>query len=229
MSKVITVLAVGDYLRWGNILTLPKIREYATEYGWDFFLVDHLQRPFTGYWDYVWEMVGVFYELLGRYDRLLSIPVDSIIKPNARDISQLPTRVFYGMDELPIDTDPHNMHYGKKIWEYAMDVWPDEFPVTQDVPKHLYNTGPMLVDSSHRELFKRPSIEPTHGMLEMSLVNMRLHKYGMVHQDLRPGWFNSAHAWFPNQPRPDFLHCIWVHPNPKEEIVKAFMPLMGYE
>jgi hypothetical protein len=225
--KVIATLAVGDYLRWGNELTIPAIRAYAEKYGWDFVLVDHLERPINGYSDYVWEMVGWFYDLLGKYDRLLSIPVDSIIKSDARDISELPIGTFYGMDELPVDTSPYNMHYGKKIWEYSMEEWPDEFPKSADFPKHLYNTGPMLVDQSHRELFKKPSKEPNHGMLEMALVNMRLHKYGMAHQDLRPEWFNASHIWFADQPRPDILHIMHFG-GTKDDGVKSFMPLMGY-
>lgn len=226
MTEVIVTLAVGEYLKWGNDLTIPKIRAYAEKYGWDFVLIDHVDRG-NKMSDFVWEGVAWFYELLGRYDRLLSIPVDCIVNPNARDILQLPTGIFYGMDELPVDTDPRNMHYGKKVWEYAMDVWPDEFPQSKNVPKHLYNTGPMLVDRSHRELFKKPSNEIDHGMLEMALVNMRLQKYGMVHKDLRPEWFNMANAWFPTQVAPAFLHVMWQD-GTKQEMIKQFFPLMGY-
>ena len=225
--NVIVTLAVGDYLRWGNELTLPLIREYAEKYGWDFILIDHLTRA-GNYADYIWETFEYFYELLGTYDRLFSVSVDCIVRPDARDVATLPTGVFYGMDELPVDTDPHNRHCGKKIWEYAFDNWSDEFPTTSNVPKHLYNTAPMLVDRSHRELFRKPSKEPSHGMLEMALVNMRLHKYGMKHQDLRPEWFNAAHIWFADQPMPDLLHVMWQH-GTKEDAVKSFLPMMGYE
>ena len=227
-SNVLVTLAVGEYLRWGNELTLPKIRDYAEKYGWDFVLIDHLERSANNYSDYVWEAVAWIYELLGKYDRLLSIPVDCIIKPDARDILSLSTGVFYGMDELPYDTSPLDWHYGKTIWEYAKTEWADEFSQITDIPKHLYNTGPMLVDRSHKELFRKPSAEPNYGMLEMALVNMRLHKYGMAHKDLRPEWFNASNMWFAGQPVPQMLHLMWQSGS-KEEAVRMFLPMMGYE
>jgi len=232
VKNVLVTMAIGDYARWGEELTLPHIRAYAEKYGMDFVLVDQLRRHVSTYADHVWTMVEVYYELLEVYDRMLSVPVDTWVKPNARNILELPPGIFYGMDELPCDVSPENWHYGKGVWAYAHEMWPDEFgqkPLKrEECPPHLYNTGPMLVDRYHRKLFKPPSREPGHGMMEMALVNFRLHKSGMQHADLRPSWFNAANMWFADQPVPDFLHCMWSHPNPKEEIVRAFMPRMGY-
>lgn len=221
--NVITTLAVGDYLRWGERLTLPKIRAYADKYGWDFVLVDQLKRQGHGYSDYVWDMLERQYELLGKYDRLFNIPIDCIIKPDARDVlDYMPAGTYYGFDEYPFATDKVGL-----TWSYARDVWSAEFGSVEGNPTYLYNTGPMLVDKSLRELFAPVRNEIDHGMMEMAVVNMRLYKYRMSHKDVRPEFFNASNIWIEGQPVPDFLHVMWFD-GQKEQGVESFLPRMGW-
>lgn len=221
MKRVIVTLAFGEYLRWGEELTLPKIRAYAERYGWDFLLQNSLQRHTGGYSDYVWTMFEVIHQLLSVYDRLFCVPVDCIIKPDARDLlPAMPGGTFYGFDEYAIT--PGNAQW---VWDYAFANWSKEFPRSEDVPRHLYNTGPMVVDRSHLPLFAPPENEPTDGMMEMALVNMRLHKYGMAHRDMKPEWFNATNML--DGVFPDFLH-VMGHDGTKESGVRKFLPLMGW-
>lgn len=218
--NLIISLAFGPYREWGEQLTLPLMRDYAGRCHADFYLVDTLSRPER---PYPWEMMEQMYGALGDYERLLCVPVDGIIKRDARDVfALLPPGTYYGFDEYPFD--PCQC---KPCWLYAQDMWPDEFPRSTDFPKHLYNTGPMLVDQSLRELFKGVSNEVEHGMVEMAVVNMRLHQWHVPHKDVRPEVFNASHIWFDGQPVPDILHVMWSD-LPKREAVLAWLPKMGW-
>lgn len=218
MNALVTMAISDEYKAIGEI-TFPLLRDYAARCGLEFYNIDAL----SGHTLPVWERMAHLFTLLAVYERILVAEVDVIVSPAARNVMELlPVGTFYGFDEYPFDSE-----HCEKCWLSAMDVWPDEFLPSRDFPKHLYNTGLMLVDQSHRALFAPVSAEIDHGMVDMAVVNMRLHKYGMAHRDVRPSVFNASHLWEPGQPAPDFLHVMW-QARTKMDGVKEFLPRMGW-
>lgn len=228
MSRsILATFAYGDYLRIGEI-TFPQMRQYASNFGLDFHHIDWMEPGRMPSWFWM----GQIHDLLDEYDRVFFVSVDCIVRPDAMNVLELPTGVFYGFDELPFDDAPLNEGIGLKIWEHAMADWPDEFAENTDYPKHLYNTGVILVDKSHQKLFAPVSNETDHGMQEMGLINMRIHKYGMAHRDLYPDVFNASHMWKEEHPTPSVLHIMHYgklyDAASKVDGIQRFMPKMGY-
>jgi|SRR3990172_4582386 len=222
MPNVLMTMADGGYKRIGQDFTFRPMQEYAERNGFDFYNFDTLSTDRQ----YAWQWMDCVRRLLDRYDRLFFVSVDCIIAPNATNVLNFPAGTFYGFDELPFDDAPLNEGIGLKIWEHAMADWPDEFPLSKDYPKFLYNTGLMLVDKSHQPLFAPVSNETDHGMMDMSVLNFRLYKYRMKHKDLYPNIFNASHL--PGADKSQFLHVMWQKGS-KYDAVKEWASRMGYK
>jgi hypothetical protein len=187
MNALVT-MAISDEYKAIGALTFPLLKAYADKYGLDYYNID-TPRASPKHACPAWERFAL-YELLEKYDRIIHAEVDVIVSPTARDIlGLLPPGVFYSLDEYafdPLQAEP--------CWVAAMEAWGDEFPMSRDYPKFLYNSGLCIVDKLHREMFAPARWETDHGMIEMAMMNMRLHKHGWAHQDVRPDYLNASHC-----------------------------------
>jgi len=171
-----------------------------------------------------WENHLWIHNILGSYDRMIFAHVDVILHKDASYILALiPPGKFYGFNEYPFD--PSNC---SKFLKECRQEHPEELQDDLFAPI-MFNSGLYVCDKEHREVFASPKFETAQGMLEMSLMNRRLDKLGLAHEDKSPNYFNLSHEWEKGYGKfaPSFLHVMWQKSSKYYE-VKRFMPRMGW-
>lgn len=226
---LVTMALTPDRLELGEELTFPRMREYAKKYSLDFIVIDKSKRDLKLGDIFDWERNDALYELLGKFDRVLHLEDDVVVRRDAQDVSLLPPDVFYGFDNAPWLAEHFPLEI-QRCWIQARETW-TEFLDT-DVPmQHLFNNGMFLVDRSHRELFAPVSVEPCNVNSDpiksshykgMGLMNARLHRLQVPvehNQDL----FGFSYLY--PKPVPNFLHVLWYNRSKREGVEKFILEM----
>jgi len=183
MKLAIVTAVFGDSHRKLSKLSIPIMREYASQLGAD--LVSLEDRRFHDRSPH-WEKMRIR-EVLDIYDRIAWIDVDVIIHPKAPSIfDACPLGSFGAFDEGRIFTDrvnnlaPESSFYG--------------IPLKPTRPFTYFNSGVMVADKSHAGIFVQPThAAPNSIMHDQTYLNLQLQATNSPFVDLTSKW-NGLHS-----------------------------------
>lgn len=166
---LVTTIAVGEkYLRMAEI-THPSIQAYADKVGADFLTLKHLRLDTNPSWEKLQT-----YDLIERYDRILLIDTDMIVRRDCPDLFSLVSPDTLGaFDEGKyFDRSAQMMGACMKYGDFLPD-WCGAY----------YNCGLLVASRAQRELFKEP-IERLDSYIEQGLLNLRIQRDGIRMDDV---------------------------------------------
>lgn len=154
--------------------TLPSIMDYAKKIGADFYCLkesDHSSPHWAKFFIYV---------LLGKYDRVLYLDIDLIIRPDCPDLFALVPEDKIGMfNNLPLGNALAAT--GVKIRNELVQNVAKAYGKDVKLADYHYNSGVMVIPKKYKELFQPPEKEyPTdHDTLKSKVydegyINMML-------------------------------------------------------
>jgi lipopolysaccharide biosynthesis glycosyltransferase len=123
-------------------------------------------------------------ELLEKYDRILFIDTDCLVRSNCPDLFEIVPEDCFGLYNELDDLDKSNIdnHLGTNYWMkqcialYNFDIrWNIELTRSKDEWSPYYNTGVMLFGKQHKDLFILPDkFVKMHDHTEQSYLNCRI-------------------------------------------------------
>lgn len=162
MNLVLTI-AIGDEYARLSSLTHPTIRAYADRIGAEFMSID---TPAISQTTAHWEKFQIYY-LLEKYDRVLYIDTDIIIRDDCPDLFEVVPETHLGMF--------NEGRFTNRSQELMIDICKAYNVVLPDWDGNYYNSGVMVISKHHRSLFKKPDKE-VPNFFEQSYLNMMIAK-----------------------------------------------------
>lgn len=159
MPNLILTISIGkDYERMSEI-THSSIKQYAKKIGADFKCIDKQKISQT---TPHWEKFQI-YDLLNKYDRILYIDTDVIIRDDCPDLFEIVPKNRLGMfNEAPYtDRSKELLIDICKVYNKTLSQWNGKY----------YNSGIMIISKQHKYLFKKPEKE-VFNFYEQSYLNM---------------------------------------------------------
>lgn len=159
-KTAVLTIAMGDH-RKIHEWTAESKRKYAARIGADFVVID---RPGIAKTTPHWEKFQIF-DLLEKYERILYLDADTIVREDCPDLFQLVPEDHIGLfNEAPFtDRSKELMIDICRQYGVFLDGWNGKY----------YNTGVMVISRAHRDLFKKPEKEVS-SFYEQSYLNMIL-------------------------------------------------------
>lgn len=159
-NLVLTIVIGNDYRKIAN-LTHPFIKKYAAKIGADFICIDKQKISKT---TPHWEKFQI-YDLLNKYDRILYIDSDIIIRNDCPDLFKIvPENKLGAFNEAP---------YTNRSKELMIDICKQYGVVLPDWNGKYYNSGVLVLSKQHKYLFKKPNRE-IFSFYEQSYLNMKI-------------------------------------------------------
>lgn len=154
--RALVTIAVGDAYHKIARLTHPTLRAYSERIGADFIVIDESTCS-TPHWEKF-----RLYDLLGRYDRVIYLDTDIIVRPDTPDLFDIvPDQALGVFNESPFTPDRSNALV-RACEDYDLTV--------RDWDGKYFNTGVMVLSRYHRYLFRKPEKE-TFNFFEQSYLN----------------------------------------------------------
>lgn len=174
MNLVLTI-CVGEIYSKIGALTHPSIKNYADTIDAEFKVIDSSSSS-SPHWEKF-----LIYNLLNKYDRLLFLDSDIIIRDDCPDLFKLvPSKSLGVFNEAPF-TDGRVVSMTQAVKDYPdikLNSWNGRY----------YNTGVMVISRCHKFLFKKPDHE-TFNFYEQGYLNLIFAKENPKIFDL-PYYFN---------------------------------------
>lgn len=163
MKKAILTICAGTAYQAMGTLTCPLMRRYADRIGAEFVVLDSIHLPKSCFSKFA------IFDWIGRYDRLLFLDVDTIVRGDCPDLfSLVPEGVFGAFDEHKLADDvqkaTHVEYMRRASGFYGIPM--DNF--------RFFNTGVMVLGTIHRELFAHAEQYLQEEYYDQLLVNLRL-------------------------------------------------------
>lgn len=141
--RCIFTVAVGKEMKWLFSITHPFMREYARKCNADFVIVDDNWRKDSEHPCLLKQAVNSFWY---RYDRVLYVDSDILIKPNAPNIFEEVPIGFLGVfDEFNYanaSMKERKLEYIRKYVEKHNELYPSvPLKVAEPIPDGFYNMG----------------------------------------------------------------------------------------
>lgn len=171
---LVLTICTGEKYKEMAAITHPLMKEYADKLDADFKVITE-NTCSTSHWEKF-----QIYDLLTKYERIVYIDTDIIIRPDAENIlDYVPKDCFGAFNEAPF-TENRRLALFQTCEAYntTLPNWNGKY----------YNTGVMVVSRIHREFFKKPSKE-IFNFYEQSYLNLVIHKNEVKCMDL-PYKFN---------------------------------------
>jgi len=170
MNLVLTI-AIGEHYFQIAQLTHPTIKAYANRIGADFISITEQSISRT---TPHWEKFHI-YDLLKKYDRVLYVDTDLIIRDDCPNLfEEVPIFRLGAFDESRFtDRSKELLIDVCKAYGVTLPWWNGKY----------YNTGVMVISRCHRELFKKPDMEICN-FYEQSYLNMMIAKMDIPMYDL---------------------------------------------
>jgi len=177
-KRLVMTMAIGPEHERLATLTHPTMRAYAERVGADFEVIRKLSIARHPYWEKF--QIG---PALDRYDRVLWLDNDLVIRPTCPDLFALvPADRMGWLNEGVIESRVAQMQQTAQFYgEPLPGRWNG---------RDYYNAGVMVVSRAHRELFRKPDRESTCSMAEQSWLNLMVQKGGVPVFDL-PHAYNA--------------------------------------
>jgi len=148
MKKCIYVVAIGDYYQRILKLTYPSIKKYADKIGADLIIQD---KPDKSLITQKWQKFHI-YNLLNKYERVLYLDVDIIVRDDCPDLFEIVPSDKLGMF--------NEGKYAPRL-EYIQDASKAYGIELYKWNKKFYNSGVMVISRIHKQLFKLPQFTDT--------------------------------------------------------------------
>jgi lipopolysaccharide biosynthesis glycosyltransferase len=168
MNLILTIAIIDDKLPFGNLyksiadITHVSIKDYANKIGADFLCIDKFKiSNSTPHWEKF-----QIYDLLNKYERILFIDTDIIIRedcPNIFDV--VPLNKIGLFNEAPYTERSKEMMINScKEYDIKLPSWNGKY----------YNTGVMVISRCHKYLFKKPNKEYNGSFWEQTYINIKI-------------------------------------------------------
>ncbi len=163
MKNLVLTIAVGDVYQKIAKITHPSIMAYAEKIGADFICVDKKSNTSTPHWD----KFSQIFTLLNKYERILYIDTDIIIRDDCPNLFEIVPKSELGLfNERPFTSDRHlSLIESCKDYGIIINNWNGKY----------YNTGVMVISRQHKQLFKKPEKE-IFNFYEQGYFNANLAK-----------------------------------------------------
>lgn len=161
IMNLILTISIGKEYQKITELTHSSIKNYAKKINADFLCIDKQKISQT---TPHWEKFQI-YNLLDKYDRILYIDTDVIIREDCPDLFKEVPKDKLGMfNEAPF-TD--------RSKELLIDICKQYGIILNNWNGKYYNSGIMVISKKHKNLFKKPEKE-IFSFYEQSYINMRI-------------------------------------------------------
>lgn len=164
MSKVVhkylvLTIAMGHEYQKLSKITHPSIKKYAKKINADFKCIAKQEISKT---TPHWEKFQI-YQLLNKYDRIIYIDTDIIIREDCPNLFDIVPKEMLGMfNEAP---------FTERSKELLIDVCKAYNETLPNWNGKYYNSGIIVLSRYHKDLFKKPDIE-IFNFYEQSYLNM---------------------------------------------------------
>jgi hypothetical protein len=174
MNAVVTVCIDKNYAIYNAMFAIsrPTIEAYAKKIGAEFV---HIDKQLISQTSPHFEKFQI-YDLLVKYERIIYIDADAIIRDDCPNLFEIVPPNMIGMFNEGRFKDRLNV-----LLESAK-VYGIKIETKQDIQKYLnkyYNTGVMVMSRQHRDLFQKPVIEDIYHHYEQSHINHTIIKNGI--------------------------------------------------
>lgn len=162
MSKyLVLTIAVGQLYEEMTKSTHPTFKAYANKIGADFLAITKSTSSSPH-----WEKFQI-YDLLNKYERILYIDSDILIRPDSPNIFDIvPKDKLGAFNEAPwTDGRQISIYETCQAYDVKLPNWNGAY----------YNTGVMVISRIHKQLFKKPEKE-FFNFYEQGYLNMIFHK-----------------------------------------------------
>ncbi len=175
-KKLLLTIACGDYYQRMAEITHPFLRSYAEKIGADFHCISEHRSELPAHFQKM-----SIYEFLERYDRILFMDTDILVRPEAPDL-------FSIVDEQHLGLLDQSQHYSSSPIQFrsAVSLWGYDLS-----PERYYNTGVMVISKIHRNLFRIPvDIRPEQVPFdqEQTILNLNFLLSATPIQELELGY-----------------------------------------
>jgi len=162
-KNLVLTLAVGDVYKKISELTHPLFEEYAKRIDADFIVVDKSECSSPH-----WEKFTAIYNYLNKYERILYLDTDILIRKDCPDIfSIVPNNKLAIFNEMPFTNQrEHSIRDACKEYNITLPKWNGKY----------YNTGVMVIARKFKQLFKKPEKE-IFNFYEQGYLNVVIAKY----------------------------------------------------
>jgi ADP-heptose:LPS heptosyltransferase len=159
MKKALVTVSIGEKYKPISDLTHPTFKDYAKRVGADFVVLDKQEVSKT---TPQWEKFRI-YHLLNKYERILYVDTDLIIRDDCPNLFDLVTEDRIGLFDESRFTDRRGL----------VQSMADYFGKNVSYNGKYYNTGVMVISRCHKMLFAKPEVE-VGNFYEQTFFNMRL-------------------------------------------------------
>lgn len=161
MKNCVLTIAVGDTYERMAKLTHPAIKSYADKIEADFVTITESTTSTPH-----WEKFNAIYSLLNKYERIIYVDTDIIIRddcPNLFDI--VPTLDLGLFNEMPFTGGTRSISLIDSCKDYGI--------ILKSWDHKYYNTGVMVVSRRHKQMFKKPEKE-AFSFYEQGYLNAKI-------------------------------------------------------
>jgi len=161
-KNLILTISIGEIYDEIAKITHPTIQAYADKIGADFLAITKTSCSTPH-----WEKLIQIYELLNKYERILCIDTDILIREDAPNIFDVVPKSHLGiLNEAPFTQD-RKFSLVKACEDYSIKLpnWNGKY----------YNTGVMVISRIHKNVFKKPDQE-LFNFYEQGYLNAVIHK-----------------------------------------------------
>ena len=165
--NVVFTLSLGDGFRELGNTTHPTLKNYADKCGADFLVIDDkfsFTKPYSEAGKPHWAKLGSFRHLLEKYEKVLYIDTDIIIRDDAPNLFEQVE------DSLALFKESQFTDRKSSFIQYMQSVG---YPNISDWKGDYYNTGVILANKSHAQLFVDPPVYIDH-FYEQSYLNLMI-------------------------------------------------------
>lgn len=171
MRKLLLTISSGELYERMSRLTHPLIKSYAEKIGAEFLCISEKSISET---TIHWEKFQI-YDLLDKYDRILYLDTDLIIRKDCPNLfEEVPYNKLGMFDEAKF-TDR-----SKELMIDICNKYDEKLPSWNG---KYFNSGVMVISDAHKNLFKKPTKEE-FSFYEQSYLNMMIAKLDIEMHEL---------------------------------------------
>jgi len=216
MTRAIVSLAIGNETLEVAKYTRPLLEKYAKKCDAEYFEINefHARELQLRTPHYVKLYLG---KLLSRFDRIIYIDNDILVKEDAIDLFKIVPE-----DHLGIFEEGYAFPERKEQFSYFCGQWNTATKKQFDIrqwDKKYYNTGVMVLSKQHRVLFEKPEVE-IFNFGEQSYLNMLISKCKLkIHKlDVK---YNSM-TYVKGYQKGEFVHYSGISNEQRVRLLKAY-------